>query len=197
MMVYRAICILLLLSACNERRERVLFVRIPDSVSIQSRTSVILNGKHIGDLKHVDIINGSTLLQIQLNDFLRIPKPSTIKYYENILGGGYVSIDYDEKSVNGSYRTFDTLVAKYEVQKIRLDSTSIKIVVKKLEELKNELDTTARTDIVKGHFDTLLAKYEAQSLRLDSTSIKIVIKKLEELKKLLDTIARTDTIKGH
>ena len=130
------------------QKEYVLYAIIERTSTVNGDSKVLLEGREIGrvDLS-TSLEKNKILVKMLIHEKEKIPRSASVKYRENILGNTYIDISSDSSSspVKGGFiEAMDTLKGNYETPMRKIDSSTMKVIFHKLEDLKNTLDSAMK-----------------------------------------------------
>ena len=146
------LCLALILFGCSlPRNEYDLYVIIHKDCKVNQASRVLWEGKEIGSVRKVTVKDPNTvILDLSIQDQIKLPASSSVECHENILGDIFINISSPSKVVSNdiSYiHSMDTLLGRVIYQFHKLDSNDKKKIINKLEDLKKTLDTFVRDSI--------------------------------------------------
>ena len=134
--ILTTLLIALSIAACFHKKEQisVLFDRVD---GLTDESLVINKGIAIGKIKSMHLYDNRVIVDITLNDNIKIPVHSTFTVNNSLLGGSCISIEYS--NANNFLTAGDTVNGIYQKQvlmdNIMSDSTKRKNVEKSLEKI--------------------------------------------------------------
>jgi hypothetical protein len=124
-----------------------LFMTIDSSDNVRNDAIVLLNGKEIGNLKAISSVGTKKLLDLDIYKDVEIPSNAFVSYFENVMGMGYISFTFPEKSmVLEAMMPSDTINMGPLRNGGRLDSSSVKVLVKVINDVIKVVDSNLKNN---------------------------------------------------
>jgi phospholipid/cholesterol/gamma-HCH transport system substrate-binding protein len=106
---------------------------------LQEGSDVSNKGFAIGKVKHIELFGNRVLVDIKLNDKIKVPQQSIFLLKENLLGASFVDIEYSDKINYLSSK--DTAIGEYQKKAIMDNLISDTIKRKKIEKSLEKIAT--------------------------------------------------------